>query len=155
VQVRDIVERLNELLESERAGVETMSRLIEEATTPEIRALFEQIRDDEAWSCAGLLSCMSRDFAEKSTAAPSLPDRLRLLNRGQRWVVKRLEELLARPLFQESRAFLKAMRAAHVRNVGRCDDLIIALDRERELGPDPHQSMAPLAAAGSREAAEG
>ena len=48
------VDRLNEILEAERAGVETLSRLFPEARTPEMRKLFEQVRDDEAWSCAGL-----------------------------------------------------------------------------------------------------
>ena len=83
------VDRLNELLEAERAGVETLSRLFPEARTPEMRELFEQVRDDEAWSCAGLarsiktlgavMSEKKGDFAEKVMAEPTLAARLKLL----------------------------------------------------------------------------
>lgn len=131
------IERLNELLEAERAGVETMCRLIEEAVTPKMRKLFERLRDDEAWSCAGLASAIRRlggkmsekkgDFAEKVMRESSLPDRLRLLNRGQGWVVKRLDSLLEKELDEESRTFLRQMRAVHARNIERCDGLIAEL----------------------------
>ncbi|MFQ5946140.1 MAG: DUF6306 domain-containing protein [Anaerolineae bacterium] len=133
----ETVERLNELLEAERAGVEALARLIGGATTPEVRELFEQIRDDEAWSCVGLASAIKRlggsmsekkgDFADKVMAEPSLPDRLRLLNRGQRWVVKRLDGLLERDLDEENRTFLHQMRGVHTRNIERCDLLIAEL----------------------------
>src|SRR6185436_14702543 len=85
----DIVEQLNELLAAERAGVDTLSRLGEHAS-PATRPLFDEIRDDEAWSCAGLVECLKRlghqptrakgNFAEKVLALPTLPERLRLLN---------------------------------------------------------------------------
>lgn len=134
----DTIERLNELLEAERAGVETLSRLIEGATTPETRRLFEEVRDDEAWSCAGLASAIKRrgghmsekkgDFAARVMAEGSLGSRLRLLNRGQGWVVRRLDEILAREIDEESRAFLRDMRAVHARNIERCDGVIEGLD---------------------------
>lgn len=148
----EAIERLNELLEAERAGVETMSRLIEVAITPEMRKLFEEIRDDEAWSCAGLAKAVKRlggrmsekkgDFAEKVMAEPTLPDRLQMLNRGQGWVVKRLDALSEKQLDEESRAFLHQMRAVHVRNIERCNGLIAELasgagvSREARRGPE-------------------
>ena len=49
------IDRLNELLEAERAGVDTLSRLFPEARGPEMQTLFAQVRNDEAWSCAGLV----------------------------------------------------------------------------------------------------
>lgn len=147
----EAIERLNELLEAERAGVETMSRLVEIAITPEMRKLLEGIRDDEAWSCAGLANAIRRlggrmseergDFADKVMAQPSLPERLRLLNRGQGWVVKRLDTLSEKQLDEESRAFLHQMRAVHVRNIERCDGLISELasgagvNRDARRGP--------------------
>ena len=98
------IDRLNELLEAERAGVETLSRLFPAATGPEMQKLFEDVRDDEAWSCAGLVQSIRTlggaisekkgDFAEKVMGEPTLAARLRLLNRGQGWVVKRLDGLL-------------------------------------------------------------
>jgi uncharacterized protein (DUF2249 family) len=139
----EIIEGLNELLEAERAGVETLSRLIERAPTPEMRKLFEGMRDDEAWSCAGLANAIRRlggamsekkgDFAEKVMAEGSLRDRLRLLNRGQGWVVKRLDEALERELDGESRAFLGAMRAVHRKNIDRCEGLLAELDAPEVL----------------------
>ena len=134
----DIVEQLNELLAAERAGVDTLSRLGEHPPTPEMRTLFNEIRDDEAWSCAGLVACLKRlgheptrakgNFAEKVLALPTLPERLRLLNRGQRWVMERIDGLLPKELHDDSRAFLTEMRDVHVRNVARCDELLVALD---------------------------
>jgi nitronate monooxygenase len=140
----ETIERLNELLEAERAGVETLSRLLEGPATPEMRELLEGARDDEAWSCAGLVSAIRRlggatskkksDFAGKVMAEGSLRSRLRLLNRGQGWVVKRLDEVLERELDGESRAFLGEMRAVHQRNIGRCERLIAELDAPEALG---------------------
>lgn len=134
----ETVAKLNELLEAERAGVETMSRLFGDASTPEMRELFEKVRDDEAWSCAGLARAIKRlggamsdrkgDFADRVMGEPSLPARLRLLNRGQGWVVKRLDGLLALDVDGEARAFLREMRAVHVRNVESCDALVAELD---------------------------
>ena len=133
----DIVEQLNELLAAERAGVDTLSRLGEDAS-PATRPLFDEIRDDEAWSCAGLVECLKRlghqptrakgNFAEKVLALPTLPERLRLLNRGQRWVMERIDGLLPKELHDDTRAFLREMRDVHIRNVARCDELLVALD---------------------------
>jgi len=134
------IERLNELLEAERAGVETLSLLAAAAEGRDQRGLFEQVRDDEARSCAGLIAALHRlggpvsrgrgDFADKVRAQPTLPARLRLLNRGQQWVVTRLDALLAEPgLDAATTGFLREMRAAHVRNVERCEALIAALER--------------------------
>lgn len=142
----DVVEQLNRLLAAERAGVEALSRLVEQAPTSEMRALFSQIRDDEAWACAGLIGCLARlgrrptrakgGFAVKVLALPALPDRVRLLNRGQRWVVERIDGLLPWDLDEETRAFLAEMRAGHLLNVRRCDQLLVELDRQREVQVD-------------------
>lgn len=131
------VDRLNELLEAERAGVETLSRLFAEARTPEMLKLFEQVRDDEAWSCAGLarsvktlggvISEKKGDFAEKVMAEPTLADRLRLLNRGQGWVVKRLDALLGETLPASVSDFLSEMKRRHIANIEACNRLVESL----------------------------
>ncbi len=146
--MNEIIDGLNELMRAERAGVETLSHFIQVATDPGMRTLFEQVRDDEAWSCAGLAECIERlggartgergDFAEKVLAVASLTDRLRLLNRGQRWVVKRVERLLARALDESTRRFLAQMATVHARNIERCDTLIARLDEQREVPADPN-----------------
>lgn len=131
------VDRLNELLEAERAGVETLSRLFPEARTPEMRKLFEQVRDDEAWSCAGLVRSIKTlggvmsekkgDFADKVMGEPTLAARLRLLNRGQGWVVKRLDSLIGGNLPEAVGSFLKEMKTRHLANIEACDRLAESL----------------------------
>ena len=76
------------------------------------------------------------DLATKMLALPALPDRVRLLNWGQRWVVERIDGLLARDLDKDTRAFLAEMRAVHLRNVSRCDESLVELDRQREVQVD-------------------
>lgn len=134
----ETIHKLNELLEAERAGVDALSGLLEEASPPDRRRLFEQIKKDEAWSCAGLVDAVRRlggiassargDFAEKVLALPTLPERLQLLNRGQGWVVKRIDALVEQSdLDPESRTFLTQMRAVHTRNIESCDALLARL----------------------------
>jgi uncharacterized protein DUF6306 len=142
----DVSEQLKRLLAAERAGVDALSRLVEQAPTSQTRTLFSQIRDDEARACAGLIGCLARlgrrptrakaDFATKVLALPALPDRVRLLNWGQRWVVERIDGLLARDLDKDTRTFLAEMRAVHLRNVSRCDESLVELDRQREVQVD-------------------
>jgi nitronate monooxygenase len=131
------IDRLNELLEAERAGVDTLSRLFPEAPSPEMQKLFEDVRDDEAWSCAGLarsiktmggaISEKKGDFADKVMREPTLAARLRLLNRGQVWVVKRLENLLGEALPVSVSGFLEEMKMRHVTNIEACERLAESL----------------------------
>src|SRR5262249_37275353 len=123
------IDRLNELLEAERAGVDTLSRLFPEARSPEMLTLFEKVRDDEAWSCAGLVRSIKRkgDFAEKVMSESSLAGRLRFLNRGQGWVVKRLDGLLGEPLPAEVGGFLEEMRARQIANIETCEQVAESL----------------------------
>jgi hypothetical protein len=131
------VDRLNELLEAERAGVDALSRLFPDARSPEMQKLFEDVRDDEAWSCAGLvrsietlggtISHRKGDFADKVMSEPTLADRLVLLNRGQGWVVKRLDALLGETLPATVAAFLEEMKTRHVANIAACTRLAESL----------------------------
>lgn|SRR5215468_2697859 len=132
------VDRLNELLEAERAGVETLSRLFPGARSPEMRKLFEGVRDDEAWACAGLVRCITTlggitsekkgDFADKVMSEPNLAARLRLLNRGQGWVVKRLDGLLGDTLPAPVSEFVNEMKRRHITNIEACERLAASLE---------------------------
>ena len=132
------IDRLNELLEAERAGVDTLSRLFPEARSLEMQKLFEAVRDDEAWSCAGLVQSIRTlggtisekkgDFAEKVMREPTLAARLQLLNRGQGWVVKRLDGLLGEALPASVAGFLDEMQRRHVANIAACDRLAESLE---------------------------
>jgi uncharacterized protein DUF6306 len=131
------IDRLNELLEAERAGVDTLSRLFPEARGPEMQKLFEAVRDDEAWSCAGLVRSIKTlggvisekkgDFADKVMHEPTLAARLTLLNRGQGWVVKRLDGLLAEGLPASVGSFLQEMKTRHLANIEACERLAASL----------------------------
>ena len=127
------IDRLNELLAAERAGVETLSRLLAEAS-PEMQKLLATVRNDEAWSCAGLVRSITTlggtmsdgkgDFADKVMREPTLAARLRLLNRGQGWVVKRLDGLLAETLPASVGSFLEEMKTRHIANIEACQRLV-------------------------------
>jgi hypothetical protein len=133
-----VIDRLNELLEAERAGVDTLSRLFPEARGPEMQKLFEEVRNDEAWSCAGLVRSIKTmggtisekkgDFAEKVMREPTLAARLRLLNRGQGWVVKRLDGLLGETLAASVLGFLEEMKTRHITNIDACERLAESLN---------------------------
>jgi hypothetical protein len=135
--IRELVERLNELLEAERAGVDAAAGLIPMATTLAMRKLFEKLRDDEAWSCAGLTRVIRHlggkvshgkgDFAQGLEALPSLRERLSLLNRDQAWVLKQLDRLLEEEPDRETGSFLRQTRSLHAENVHRYEDLITTL----------------------------
>jgi Domain of unknown function (DUF6306) len=111
-----LIDRLNELLEAKRAGVDTLSRLRPEAGSPEMQKLFEEVRGDEAWSCAGLVRSIKTmggtisekkgDFTEKVMREPTLAARLRFLNRGQGWV---------------------EMKTRHITNIEACERLAESL----------------------------
>ena len=147
-----VVEQLDRLLAAECGRLEALSRLVEQAPTAEMRALFSQIRDDEAWACAGLVGCLARlghrptqaqaDVAAKVRALPGLPDHVRLMNRGRRWAIARIDGLSPRDLDEETCAFLARMRALHLRNVQRCDELLVELDRQREVQIDRRSDIA-------------
>ena len=66
-------------------------------------------------------------FARKVLAEPHLAARLRLLNRGQEWVVKRLDALLAEALPRPVSEFLQQMKARHIANIEACDRLAESL----------------------------
>ncbi len=127
----EIVAKLNELLEAERAGVPLLSELARCQPRGYIRNDLEKIGKDEAASCAGLVKAIHRqkgtpspatnDFAAKVLALPSEEEQLSLLARGQAWVLKRIDAVMALELDTESAAFLRDMRVAHQRNIEWCN----------------------------------
>ncbi len=122
----ELVTALNELLEAERAGVlVTMqtARETPEALTPIIVGVQ---RDEAHW--VGVLARAIRGldgtpsetagaFHEKAMAIPNLSERLTFLNRGQGWVVRKLEALLPRIGDDALRAELTAMLVSHRDNI--------------------------------------
>lgn len=140
MEIRETVECLNELLEVERVGVTAAEDLIPLATSPAMSRLFGKLRDDEGWSCAGLMrvirhlggrvSSGQSELGGPLETVPSLRERLASLNRRQTWVLRRLDRVLEEDVDRESGGFLRQMRSLHAENVHRCEELIRTLPRE-------------------------
>ncbi len=152
----EIVARLNELLEAERAGVEAAA-ILQRANRKGITDTeLKKFADDEAAACAGLHRAILRyggqpsgqtgDFGRKVAALKSEGERLSLMARGQAWVAKRLDVLLGMPLDPETQAFLVEMREEHLENIDACNR------RAEELSAPPSLPYRELAFAGLREA---
>jgi hypothetical protein len=126
----EIVDRLNELLECERAGVEAALSLGASTAPGFTHGELQKFAEDEGWACGGLRKAILRDggtpsertgrFAAKVLALPTEGERVSLLARGQAWVVKRVEALLAMDLDPQTRAFLTEMREQHLENIEAC-----------------------------------
>ncbi|MFT3719997.1 DUF6306 domain-containing protein [Pseudorhodoferax sp.] len=123
---------LDTLLEAERAGARTALALLRgmDAADPLAATLHTVHRDEVHW-CGMLMSAIRHlgatpgtrtgDFYAKVMAVPSLPGRLALLNRGQAWVVRKLQELAPRVDDEVLREALQNMLAAHQRNIAQME----------------------------------
>lgn len=97
-QARPVVDFLNLLLEAERAGVKVLGELWKKVEDPGLKSIVAAFKDDEA--------------------------QLDLLNRGQSWVARRIEERLDAIDDAETRAFLTEMAQRHRRNVETCERML-------------------------------
>jgi nitronate monooxygenase len=134
---REILTRLDELLEAERAGARVTLRSARNTDDEPLRATIESIHHDEVRWCA-MLSRLIRGlqatpstrtgaFYDKAMAVEDLRERMDFLNRGQGWVVKKLRELL--PLIDEKheaamRRDLEEMLSSHRTNIDRVKILL-------------------------------
>jgi Domain of unknown function (DUF6306) len=128
---------LNELLEAERAGAKVLSVLVAERAAPGGQSLLREIAHDEARYCAlltrlieaqgGTPSKATGAFRDKVLALQSLIDRLELLNRGQSWVVRKLEQALPQIQDIAISTELAEMRDTHRANVAACGVLLESL----------------------------
>jgi nitronate monooxygenase len=127
-----LIERLNELLEAERAGVRVAAHALDQAPDAETRALLDLIHRDEVRWCVmlrgairqlhGRPSTHTGDFHRKAIAIEDLNERLAFLNRGQGWVAKKLRDLLPEvddPVLNDD---LARMLAAHRENLDRVNE---------------------------------
>jgi nitronate monooxygenase len=125
-----LTEKLTVLLEAERAGVFTARRMLAECSSEEEKILLEEILEGERSSCRELgrmlLHIGSKgsgnvgDFADKVMALPDLGARMKLLVKGQEWVVRKIEELLAGPLPLNLTEELNQVHRVHVENIALC-----------------------------------
>lgn len=123
----ELIAALNELLEAERAGTKVTLQTAAELADPTLKEQVGIIQHDEAHWCAVLSKAIRRldgapsaatgAFHGKAMAIADLGERLVFLNRGQAWVVRRLQALLPEVADAALRADLAAMLAGHEENI--------------------------------------
>ncbi len=127
----EVLVALNELLEAERAGARVAMETARDMPPCALTTLVQDVHQDEVRWCGmlmrtikaleGTASSATGAFWGKAMAIPDLDQRLNFLNRGQAWVVRRLEALLPRVQDAQVRTDLGAMLEAHRRNIERVD----------------------------------
>lgn len=135
----ELITALNELLEAERAGARVAVESRKEAD-PSCATLLKAVGADEARWCTMLTSQLERlgadisdrtgAFHTKAMAIELLADRLAFLNRGQAWVVRKLEALLPRVRDDNLHADLKAMLERHRANIETTERYLASPVRE-------------------------
>ncbi|MGH7033761.1 MAG: DUF6306 domain-containing protein [Stellaceae bacterium] len=129
----ELLALLKELLEAERAGARVALESAKAAPEGPIRALLDAVRHDEGRWCAMLLghikargetpSAKMGAFYEKAMAIAVLGERLKFLNRGQGWVVRKLREILPRVREDGLHADLAEMLRLHETNIARTNEV--------------------------------
>ncbi len=132
----ELVEELTALLEAERAGARVGASLFADAPDAEMEALSQAIQADEAKWARALFEALVAldaqpsdkvgDFYEKAMAIEDFDNRLAFTNRGQAWVVRRLQALLPRVEDDGLAGVLQAMLDAHVANIGTANEALEA-----------------------------
>src|SRR5574342_747415 len=127
---QETIDRLNELLEFERAGVEAAMGLATSDAPSFSHGELQKFAEDEGWACGGLRKAILRhggrplertgSFAAQVLAAGVESERVSLLARGQAWVVDQIEALLSKVVDPDTRAFLSEMREQHLENLEAC-----------------------------------
>jgi hypothetical protein len=129
----EVVGLLNQLLEAERAGARAVGFMSRQGAD-ERRDALRQVAADEAAFCAMLARHVTRcggtpsrvtgTFYEKVLALESDSQRLKLLDRGQSWVVRKLREALPRIRDDRLHEDLRDMLEVHEHNIERCARLM-------------------------------
>ena len=126
---------LNLLLEAERAGARLLAAYLDELPpgTAEWVGLHD-VQRDEARNCAVLIHCLleaevapstqTGDFYRRGLEIKVWRERLDFLNRGQRWVAKRIAEALPRVRSSAAKSALQEMHESHLVNIALCEQLL-------------------------------
>jgi len=125
-----LIDRMQELLEAERAGVKCLDVMADHAVNMEKKELFSLFRNDEGKFCAGLYRLLQARgavptkivgaFADKVIALPTEAEQVALLIKGQSWVVRKIDEISPEELNAEEKAFFADMREVHFVNIEKC-----------------------------------
>lgn len=130
----EVIGALNELLEAERAGARVSMELARETDDDALRTIARGIWKDEVKWCGVLIrgiqacnavpSTRTGEFYNKLMAIPDRRKRLEFLNRGQSWVVRKLESLTPRLREERLQNELAEMLRSHRLNIAGLDDYL-------------------------------
>ncbi|MHB8784584.1 MAG: DUF6306 domain-containing protein [Desulfobacteria bacterium] len=125
-----LIDRMQELLEAERAGVKCLDVMADHASDMGKKELFTLFRNDEGKFCAGLFRLLQARgaaptanvgaFADKVIALPTEAEQVALLIKGQAWVVRKIDEISPAEMNAGEKAFFDDMREVHVVNIEKC-----------------------------------
>lgn len=125
-----LIDRMQELLEAERAGVKCLDAMADHAKDMGKKELFSLFRNDEGKFCAGLFGFLQARgavptmnigaFADKVLALPTEAEQVALLVKGQAWVVRKIDEIPPAEMNAQEKAFFDDMREVHVVNIEKC-----------------------------------
>jgi len=129
-----IEEFLNILGDAERAGGRVLHELTEQAASLELRELLRKVSHDEGYYAGelghhvrrlgGNASNKTGDFVEKVRAVADFRGKLELLNRGQRWVIRKINENIDSIPDAQLKAFLVVMAQGHEMNIGALEQAL-------------------------------
>lgn len=130
----EILAALNELLEAERAGARVALDSSKAKDPVGYTELMRHVRKDEAHWCAMLTRQIRRlggapsrktgAFRSKAMAIAEPLERLAFLNRGQLWVINKLEKLILRIRDDALHAELKEMADRHRENIIKAETFL-------------------------------
>lgn len=125
-----MIDRMQALLEAERAGVRCLIAMEKETPAGEKKDFLIFLRNDEGRFCAGLYRLIQARgatptdrigaFVDKVLALPGEEERLALLVKGQAWVVRKIDEIPPADMNRAEEEFFADMREAHVVNIEAC-----------------------------------
>jgi hypothetical protein len=72
----------------------------------------------------GVASHDTGAFVQKTLAVDGLAARLAFLNKGQAWVVRKIDQVLPEVEDDAARAMLVEMRVSHLDNIAACEALL-------------------------------
>ena len=134
VKQDELIDLLNRLLEAERSGVRAVSGMLKPLPEGELREGLKKAKGDEARYVAGLHAFLKQlgvvpsekvgDFADKLLAIDGIAEQLKFLNRGQGWVVRKIEALLPTLTDQAMRDFFTEMLDTHRKNIAWAEKII-------------------------------
>ncbi|MEB0121595.1 DUF6306 domain-containing protein [Pseudomonas sp. CCI1.2] len=122
----DTIELLQELLEGERAGARIALDSLKEAHDERQATLLSQILIGEVESCRLIINCINYlgdlpspnigDFYIKAMRIENIIDRINFIDKGQRWVIKKINKHLELTSSEFVRKELEMVLDIHILN---------------------------------------